>query len=116
MGVKPNRLFRAYSHLFENLVKTTSITSNFPVVTASILLDASRIMSVTKASDKEYRIKMYCIQTMKIEFAEEIKGHYIKMKDVEQNLSSTRFAAAYNDDGVFKLRSFGRVTRTHAVQ
>lgn len=38
------------------------------------------------------------------------------MKDVEQNLSSTRFAAAYNDDGVFKLRSFGRATRTPKEQ
>jgi hypothetical protein len=29
-------------------------------------------------------------------------------------MASTRFAAAYNDDGVFKLRYFGRETRTGA--
>lgn len=34
------------------------------------------------------------------------------MKDVESNSTSTKFAVAFNDDGVFKLRTFGRNTRS----
>lgn len=83
MDVQPNSRFKAYKGLFENLLKTHTITSNYPIVGAMILADSSRIMSITKASDKEYRIKMYDINNMNIEFKEEIKGHYIKMKDVE---------------------------------
>jgi hypothetical protein len=55
---------------------------------------------------------MYNINTMALEFKEVFKGRYIKMKDVEQNLSATKFAVCYNDDGVFRLRTFGRDTRT----
>ena len=50
-NVKPNSRFKAYKHLFENLLKTSNISSNNPIVGAMILYDSSRVMSVTKASD-----------------------------------------------------------------
>lgn len=37
---------------------------------------------------------------------------YIKLKEVMQNKEGTQFAIAYLDDGNFKLRTFGQVTRT----
>ena len=52
------------------------------------------------------------METFDILFEEEIKGSYIKMKEVESNASSTKFAVVFNDDGVFKLRTFGRETRS----
>ena len=36
------------------------------------------------------------------------------MKDVEQNSRGDKYCAAYYDDGVFKLRTFGRARRTEA--
>lgn len=82
------------------------------MVNAMITLDSSRTLCVTKASEKEYFIKMYNMETFEILFEEEFKGSYIKMKEVETNASSTKFAVAFNDDGVFKLRTFGRETRS----
>jgi hypothetical protein len=84
----------------------------YPITNAMILMDSSRTMTVTKASEKLYYIKMYSMETQELQFEEEFSGNYIKMKDVETNLKSTRFAVVFNDDGVFKLRTFGRSTRT----
>ena len=77
-----------------------------------ILMDSSRTLTVTKASEESYFIKMYSMETQEIQFEEEICGNYIKIKDVETNPKSTEFAVVFNDDGVFKLRTFGRDTRT----
>jgi hypothetical protein len=55
---------------------------------------------------------MYNINNTRKEFSEEFNGHYMKMKDVEQNDSATKFAVCYNIDGVFMLRTFGRDNRT----
>lgn len=37
---------------------------------------------------------------------------YIKIKDIEQNSKGDQFIAAYLDDGVFKLRIFGKQQRS----
>lgn len=84
----------------------------YPIVNAMILMDSSRTLTVTKANEKQYYIKMYEMETQNLCFEEEISGNYIKMKDVETNLKSTMFAIVFFDDGVFKLRTFGRDTRT----
>ena len=34
------------------------------------------------------------------------------MKDVEQNKTGTQYALSYIDDGVFKIRTFGKVNRS----
>jgi hypothetical protein len=54
---------------------------------------------------------MFAIETGKLEFEESFNGHYIKLKEVEQNIHATKFAVCYNDDGVFKLRVFDRENR-----
>jgi hypothetical protein len=84
----------------------------YPITNAMILNDSSRTLTVTKASEKEYYIKMYSMETQEIQFEEKISGNYIKLKDVESNAKSTKFAVVFNDDGVFKLRTFGRDTRS----
>lgn len=55
---------------------------------------------------------MYGIEDGLPHFEEMFQGKYIKMKEVEQNLKADTFAACFNDDGVFKLRTFGRDNRT----
>lgn len=55
------------------------------------------------------------MNTNELTFEEQIGGkpdQYIKVKEVEQNASGTRFACAYFDDGLFKFRTFGKTTRT----
>jgi hypothetical protein len=54
---------------------------------------------------------MYSIEDGEEQFEEHIDGKYIKMKEVEQNYNANKFAVCYNDDGVFKLRVFGRESK-----
>ena len=58
---------------------------------------------------------MYSLETLELEFSEQILGEYLKVKQMSQNSDATRFALPYNDNGVFKFRSFGRDTRTQEV-
>ena len=52
--MKPNSMFKPYEHLFEDLVKTSHIESDYPIVTAMILYDSSGLLTVTKASEQLY--------------------------------------------------------------
>ena len=55
---------------------------------------------------------MYSMQTQELTFEEKYEGTYIKVKEVEQNPNPQLFACAYFDDGLFRVRIFGRVSRT----
>ena len=86
----------------------------YNIVNMMITYDSTRAVTVTRKSDREYWIKMYCLETAEQTFEEKVGGQetdYIKLKDVEQSLSGQRFAVVYNNDGVFYLRTFGRITR-----
>lgn len=51
----------------------------------------------------------------KICFEEHIGGgpeQYIKVKEVEQNFDGSFFACVYFDDGLFRLRTFGKERRS----
>ena len=54
---------------------------------------------------------MYDSESQKISFEEKFSGNYIKLKEVEQSPNGENFAVAFCDDGVFKLRIFGKETR-----
>jgi len=41
-----------------------------------------------------------------VHFEEEVKGKFVKCKEVEQNVEGDLFALAYIDDGTFKIRTF----------
>ena len=93
------------------MMRSLNVKTMYPITNAMILNDSSRTLTVTKATEREYYIKMYSMETQEIQFEEKIAGNYIKIKDVESNASSTKFAVVFNDDGVFKLRTFGRDSR-----
>ena len=84
-------------------------------------------MTVTKANDREYYVKMYSFESDSKEgkksenaspepcFEEKIGGganDYIKLKEVEQSSDGKKFAIVYNNDGKFRLRTFGHKERS----
>ena len=87
----------------------------YPIVACIITYDSRSVLTVTKAGDREYYVKQYSLESYKMTFEEKVGGKpdsYIKAKDVEQHPAGDQFALAYIDDGHFKLRTFGQVTRT----
>jgi hypothetical protein len=81
----------------------------------TISQDSSVAVTVTKADDNESWIKMYSLLTHEVTFEEKIGGginQVIKVKEVEKNPDNIGFAVAYSDDGKFRLRTFGRQSRT----
>ena len=79
---------------------------------AEISRDSSRTLCVTKVNEREFWVKMYCLETLEMKFSEQITGTYVKCSQLSQNSTATKFALPYNDNGVFKFRSFGRDTRS----
>lgn len=71
----------------------------YPIVSVIISYDSTRAITVTKANEREYYVKMYDLETYELTFEECIKGTYIKLKDVEQAADGKKFAIVYNDDG-----------------
>jgi hypothetical protein len=80
-----------------------------------ITYNSKSVVTVTKATDREYYIKQYSLESYALTFEEKIGGgdkNYIKAKDIEQNSAGDKFMLVYYDNGLFKLRSFGVKTRT----
>lgn len=80
-----------------------------------ITYDSTKTIAVTKKDDTEYYIRMFDLETYSMTFSEKIGGepkNYIKIKDVEQNKDGTQYALCYIDDGVFKIRTFGKQNRS----
>ena len=87
----------------------------YPIVTVMLSYDSTRAITVTKKDDSETWVKMYSLQTYELTFEEKIGGsdeNYIKLKEIEQNEAGNKYAAAYIDDGKFRLRTFFKETRT----
>ena len=105
--LKPNPNFKNYKDNFENLIKMTSVKTKYPLVSMQITYDSKKALAVTKQSDQLSYIKMYDLEEPHAcTFVEQIKGTYIKVKEVEQNTTGKKFCVAYNDDGHFKVRIF----------
>lgn len=112
---KPNPRFKNYKNIFNNLVKHSSVSTMYPLVTMSISNDSKVAITVTKKDDNEYWVKQYCLETYKLMFVEKIGGgkdQYIKCKEVEQSADASKCGICYNDDGKFYIRIFGRTTRS----
>ena len=87
----------------------------YPIVTCMITYDSTRAITVTKKDDREYWVRMYDLESYAKTFDEQIGGtetSFIKLKEVEQNSKGDLYAINYVDDGNFKLRVFGKTTRT----
>jgi len=82
------------------------------VVSCIINYGSTRIVTVMKKDDGHSLIQMYSLKDFEVTFEESFTGDYIKMLEVQQNSSGDFFAAAYMDDGKFRVRTFGFETRT----
>ena len=83
---KPNPRFKNYSGVFKNLVKSTNVTTMWPIVSMIITYDSSKAITVTKKDDREYYVKQYDLESYELTFEEKIGGgpeQYIKLKEVE---------------------------------
>jgi len=49
--------------VFNNLVVSKSVMSMYPIVSAVIAFDSKAVITITKASEKEYWLKMYSLAT-----------------------------------------------------
>ena len=88
VGNKPNPRFKNQKELFNNLLKSTDVTTMYPICSVIISYDSTRAITVTKRNEKEYYIKMYDLESYEQTFEEKIGGNpdnYIKLKEVEQN-------------------------------
>ena len=112
--IKPNKRFKNYNDIFSGLTKMKNVITLYPIVSMMITYNSKSAITVTKKNDRTYFVKMYCLETYKMTFEEQIGdgvNSYIKLKEVEQNSDGTKFALAYLDDGYFKIRTFGTETR-----
>jgi hypothetical protein len=74
-----------------------------------ITYDSTHTVAVTKSDDTLYMVRMFNLESYQNEFSEKVGGSensYIKMKDIEQNSNGSKFALAFIDDGIFKIRTF----------
>lgn len=63
----------------------------YPIISLIITYDSKRIVTITKASDTAYFVKMYDLKTFELTFEELIgnqeaddkEKYYIKIKDIE---------------------------------
>lgn len=114
MVQKGNVRFKNYKGIFDNLLKTTNVTTMYPICTVMITYDSTRAVTVTKQNESTYYVKMYDLETYVMTFEEKITGTYIKLKETEQDSKGKHYAIVYFDDGIFYLRHFGRENRTEA--
>ena len=121
-AIKPNPRFKNYSSVFDNLIKQIQVKTMYPICSMIITYDSTKAVTVTKANDREYFVKMYDLEMKGDDlplptFEERVGGgkdSYIKLKEVEQSSNGKKFAVCYNDDGIFYLRTFNKETRTEA--
>ena len=66
--------------------------------------DSKLCISVQKIDDQNSVIEMHDINTQELTFQEVISGRFIKIKEVVQLDSGKLFAAAYIDDGLFRVK------------
>ena len=86
-----------------------------PIISVMITYDSTTAVTVVKKNDREYWVKQYSLSDHSLTFEEMIGGtptSYIKLKEVEQNATGSKFALTYLDDGIFRLRTFSKEKRT----
>ena len=74
-ALKPNPRFRNYSSVFRNLVKSSNVVTMYPIVSAIITYDSTKVVTVTRKNDTEYWVKQYDLESYEITFEEKIGGN-----------------------------------------
>jgi len=65
------------------------------------------VITVSKRNDQIQWIRAYDIDgSNEMHFEEEVKGDFVKFKEIEQNDDGDHFALAFIDNGTFKVRTF----------
>ena len=75
-----------------------------------ISYNSKHVIISAKRDDHESIVKIYCLDTYELIFEESFGGRqedFIKLKEIEQNSDGTKFAIAYFNDGLFRVRVFG---------
>lgn len=62
------------------MLKFDYVNTKQEIVDAEISKDSTRVLTVVKASEKEYWVKMFNMETLEMQFSEQILGNYIKVK------------------------------------
>jgi len=112
--VKPNKRFKNFNDVFSGLTRSKNVVTQYPLINCSISYDSKSAITVMKNNDREYWIKQYSLESFVVTMEEMFGGKpdsYIKLREVEQNIAGNIFAVTYLDDGIFKLRTFGKTTR-----
>ena len=60
---KPNSRFKNFKELFNNLLKSSDVTTAYPVNSIIISYDATKAVCVLKKNDREYYVEMYDLVT-----------------------------------------------------
>ena len=84
--MKPNSRFKNFNDLFSGLTKSKNVVTMYNIISCMITYNSKSVVTVTKASDHEYYIKQYSLESYALTFEEKIGGssdNYIKAKDVE---------------------------------
>ena len=83
--LKPNIRFTSYKSVFKDLLKQTSVITQWPIISMIINYDSTRAITVTKQNERTYYIKMYDLEEYHMTFEEMIGGgpnQFIKCKEI----------------------------------
>jgi hypothetical protein len=55
--------FKNYSSIFDNLTKSNSVDTPYPIISMLITYDSTRVIAVTKKDDTKHKLTQYNIET-----------------------------------------------------
>ena len=74
--------FKPYKEIINNLTKMQICETDFDLVFCTLSNDSKRILAVIMVEDEHYIINQYDSDSLKKTFSKELKGNYIKAKEI----------------------------------
>ena len=68
--IKANPRFKNYSDVFNQLVKSSDVPTQYPIVSMIITYDSTKAITVTKKNDREYWVRQYDLESYERTFEE----------------------------------------------
>jgi hypothetical protein len=104
--IKPNKRFKNFNDVFSGLTRSKNVVTAHPIISCIMTYNSRSAITVTKASDREYWVKQYSLESNQETFSEKIgsmdpkeqpieestglrREPYIKLKEVQQNANGT---------------------------
>jgi len=100
--------FAPYKDIINNLTKIQHVDTDEDIIHISISHDSSVLLIVLVVDDEHCIIKQFCTDKIQIMFHHDLKGEYIKAKEVIQNSDASLFCCPYFDNGTFRLLVFDK--------